>query len=199
MTVSIVAHNPRWLPALGVSLLANLALFTLMAWLQWIASPYPNIPAIQIKLLPMAEELQVSKPSPARRSSQHSPIDAEIAPAPQPDAREPEPLEQAPAAPSPEHAIQPLHRLTRLPQFLRRIEPVYPEGERTMGREASVLVEVVIDTRGRILEATILKSAGGNFDAAVLQALDQSLFAPGYIDDKEVVVRFQIPFVFRLR
>ena len=199
MTVSIVARNPRWLAALEVSLLANLALFALMAWLHWIASPYPNIPAIQIKLLPMAEELQIAKPSPARRPAAPSQTETEVAPAPQPRPEERHAQPSETAAPSPEHAIQPLHRLTRLPQFLRRIEPVYPEGERTMGREASVLVEVVIDTRGRILEATILKSAGEHFDAAVLQALDQSLFAPGYIDDKEVVVRFQIPFVFRLR
>jgi len=95
--------------------------------------------------------------------------------------------------------IVPLSEVTRFPQFLNRIEPSYPETERSAGREAQVIAEVVIDTRGRIIEVEIIKSAGPEFDRAVLESINKSSFVPGYLEGKPVVVRLQIPFKFRLR
>ena len=202
MYLSLISPSQqRNLTALGASLMVNLGLLALMAALHYVAKPHNTIPAVPIKLLPAAKTVQLAKPvTPKQRPKQPSP-QSETMPPVQPLSKAATPEERPPqvAEPTPKHTIEPLHRLTRLPQFLRRIEPSYPENERAVGKEALGLAEIVIDTRGRILEARIIKSAGADFDQAVLQALEQSLFSPGYIDDKEVVVRFQIPFRFQLR
>ena len=191
-------NDRRWLSALVWSIGFNLLLLALMAWLHYVARPHENIPAIAIKFIPSAE-LQVAKPAPPAPA----PKKRTLPQAPRATTPASEPIEELPPveppAPAPDYDVQPLHRVTRIPQFLRRIEPAYPEGERVAGHEATVLVEIVIDTRGRVLEASIVKSGGAEFDSAVLDALEQSLFTPGYIEDRAVVVRLQIPFSFRLR
>lgn len=140
------------------------------------------------------------RPTPEVRPPQPPVVEA---PAPRvqdtPPTEETQPLAaaQAAAAPPPEES-QPLARLTRLPRFSKKIEAIYPASERRAGIQASVLAEIAIDAQGNIQEVRIVKSAGAAFDAAVIEALKKSLFTPGYIDDKAVPVRFQIPFRFNL-
>ena len=108
------------------------------------------------------------------------------------------PVTNTPSSPPPAEEIQPLFRLTRQPKPLGKIEPAYPASERRAGIQASVVAEVTIDSQGNIQNVRILKSAGNAFDAAVMEALKKSTFAPGYIGDKAVPVRFQVPFRFSL-
>ena len=120
---------------------------------------------------------------------------------PAPAIAEPAPAEAEPVsapAPPPPPKAQPLFKLTRLPAFVEKHLPSYPESERASGREADVLAEVFIDHTGQVLDVTILNSAGLAFDQAVITALRESRFTPGYIDAEAVAVRFQIPFHFQL-
>ena len=94
--------------------------------------------------------------------------------------------------------VHSLSQLTRTPAFLRKIEPVYPVAERRAGSQANVLAEVTIDAQGNVLGVRIVKSAGKNFDEAVIEALKKSTFAPGYIDKEAVAVRVLVPFRFNL-
>lgn len=201
MVLSLNLTQQRYLSALTVSMMANLGLLVLMAWLHYVTEPYAKIPAIPIKLLPLAKELEIAKPSASKNKTKSLVPKKDSAPMVPAVVTDSPPINNQidEAVSSEKYAIEPLHRVTRLPQFLRRIEPVYPEDQRAVGQEAMVLVELVIDTRGRILETRIVKSAGKEFDKAVMLALEQSLFSPAYIDDREVVVRFQIPFRFQLR
>ena len=127
-----------------------------------------------------------------------------ITPAPQMAETIPQvPAVAAPSLPSPSSTppteeIQPLFRLTRPPGFLRKIEALYPASERRAGIQANVLAEVTIDSQGKVQDVRILKSAGSAFDTAVIEALKKSVFSPGYISDKPVPVRFQVPFRFNL-
>lgn len=95
--------------------------------------------------------------------------------------------------------VQPLSKLTRPPAFLRKIEPVYPRSEQRAGSQAYVLAEVTIDDKGKVLEVKIAKSAGMHFDNAVIEALNKSVFVPGYIGKEAVAVRVLVPFRFNLR
>lgn len=94
---------------------------------------------------------------------------------------------------------QPLSKLTRVPAFLRKIEPVYPLAEQRTGSQATVLAEVAIDDQGRVMAVKIAKSAGVHFDNAVIEALNKSYFTPGYIDKEAVAVRVLVPFRFNLK
>lgn len=188
-----------WGPAVAVSVLFNLALLGLMAGMRALNPQNTPFAAVRIAFLPETEAAPAAKP----------PVPPAPKPQPIPEAATPLLSAPAPAKPQQEATpaqtttpaldIQPLHRLSQAPRFLQRLDPAYPEAERASGREAQLLVEVVVDTHGRVLEATIVKSGGPHFDKAVLSAIKQSLFAPGYIDGQPVVVRFQIPFRFQLR
>lgn len=94
--------------------------------------------------------------------------------------------------------VQPLSKLSRPPVFLRKIEPVYPAAEQRAGSQANILAEVTIDENGKVREVRIVKSAGKNFDDAVIDALKNSIFVPGYIDKEAVAVRVFVPFRFNL-
>jgi len=61
------------------------------------------------------------------------------------------------------------------------------------------LAEITLDANGKLLEIKILKSAGSYFDNAVIEAIKQSTFTPGYIEKQAVAVRVLVPFRFKLK
>lgn len=91
------------------------------------------------------------------------------------------------------------HRLSKLPSFRVRSEPVYPNSERMSGAEARVLAEIYLDERGAVDDVVIKKSGGKLFDKAVIDAVRQSSFHPGYMGEKAVPAVVQIPYSFKLR
>lgn len=192
-----VFNRNGWVLAVAVSITFNLALLGAMTQMRVLVPQRTQYDAVRIAFLPETKSppaIQPSSPKPRPAPQAASPQTAVA------EAAAPEQLStSAETQPSSTLDIQPLHRLSQVPRFLQRIEPAYPEAERVSGREAHLVVEVVVDIRGRVLEASIVKSGGPHFDRAALEAVKQSLFVPGYIDGQAVVVRFQIPFRFQLR
>jgi len=92
-----------------------------------------------------------------------------------------------------------VHRVSKLPFFKTQVAPVYPYSERSAGVEARVIAEVYINERGGVDDVKIVKSAGKSFDEAVLRAVKDSTFSPGYLEGLPVAVKVQIPFAFKLR
>ncbi|TAJ79480.1 MAG: energy transducer TonB [Gallionellaceae bacterium] len=139
-------------------------------------------------------------PPPPEESPAVTPPVPQVAEA-QPQATPPQPAPPSVAAPNnppPDEEAQPLFRLTRIPSFKKRLEAAYPASERRAGIQAYVLTEVTIDVQGNVVDVRILTSAGSAFDTAVMDALKKSVFSPGYIGDKAVRVRVQIPYRFSL-
>lgn len=93
---------------------------------------------------------------------------------------------------------RPLHQVTAAPKFRDRAEPVYPESMRRDGREGVVVLEVEVDESGRAAAVTVAESAGPEFDAAAVAAVNASVFEPARIGDAPVRVRIRIPVTFRL-
>lgn len=67
------------------------------------------------------------------------------------------------------------------------------------GNEARVMAEIYLDERGAVDDVVIKKSGGRLFDKAVLEAVRQSSFHPGYMGDKAMPTVIQMPFTFKLR
>lgn len=109
----------------------------------------------------------------------------------------PRPAGQPAATGKPQY--YPFYRLSKLPAFRYRIDPAYPRSERNAGVEARVLVEVRLNDGGEVVEAVIRKSGGKPFDQAVLEAVRQSSFSPGYAGEKPVPAILQIPYAFKLK
>lgn len=146
--------------------------------------------------LPKPQLTETPAVTPVPPSPQTAQMSPEAPPQVSPPSPPPETTTQI-NSPQPEE-IQPLFRLTRQPKPLGKIEPAYPASERRAGIQANVVAEVTIDARGEVQDVRILKSAGSAFDTAVIEALRKSTFSPGYIGDKAVPVRFQVPFRFNL-
>lgn len=86
------------------------------------------------------------------------------------------------------------------PRAVRRIEPAYPAGARAAGFEGTVVVNLNIDERGRILRAWVAESnAAEVLIASALDAAYQFEFEPGRWRGAAVPCTVAIPFQFRLK
>ncbi len=93
----------------------------------------------------------------------------------------------------------PIYRLTALPRFVHKEEPIYPDQLRRLGKEATVKLELLIDADGSVRNIRVLKSAGTKFDQAAIDAIRASRFAPGNVNGRAVPVLMRVPVRFRLR
>jgi TonB family protein len=178
------------------------------------STPKPPVPKKQDPVKPMetppkikSEPPKAPPPKPPERQvipekqlplNQPTPPKAQPEPAPQP---EPVPVTQpeADTQPAPLPRPIPIFQLTSMPRFARYVEPEYPAIMRSLGQDASVKVEVLIDSKGQPRKVTILKSGGEEFDNAVIAALMQSTFIPGNVEGKPVAVLWRTQIKFRLK
>lgn len=207
-----------WTPPVAVSLLLHAALLVLVAHQMSTSGPDKvQLQTIAVELLgqaPMSAskpQVQPSKPvvpvQPLQKPARLEPVP--VVDAVSQDTQTTAVTAEKTSASSQESSsvteanssaliVHSLSQLTRTPAFLRKIEPVYPVAERRAGSQANVLAEVTIDDQGNVLGVRIVKSAGKNFDEAVIEALKKSMFVPGYIDREAVAVRVLVPFRFNL-
>lgn len=181
------------------SLLFNLALLFLATLIHSGAKQFTHSSAIQIKYLP---GLARQKKTVSVQKKKSAIVEKQIKKVIKTDSKTTQTSDAPEEVTNNEKSlpdIVPLSEVTKFPQFLNRREPFYPEAERSAGREAKVIAEIVVDTRGRVIDVAIIKSAGTEFDNAVLESIKKSSFVPGYKEGRPVVVRLQIPFSFKLR
>lgn len=87
------------------------------------------------------------------------------------------------------------------PEVLSGPLPIYPELLRQAGVQGEVLLEVVVDTTGRVLAPSIviISATHPGFVAAARQALLPTLFRPAMVGGRAVQTRVRIPYAFALR
>jgi TonB family protein len=81
---------------------------------------------------------------------------------------------------------------------IRSVLPVYPEVARLAGLEGKVFVRIWVDKEGKCRKAEILRSTDDIFNEPALEAAQQFLFTPAYMNNGPVSVWMAVPFVFRL-
>jgi TonB family protein len=192
------SHGKQIWPFVLLAVLGHI--FTLLFFLSDPPSPGPvHHQEINISLeASLSDSIPAARTIPEAKPHQPEALETPLPVQDSPAAEAAPPPVTAPAAAAPPQESQPLSSLTRLPRFSKKIDAIYPATERRAGIQASVLAEIAIDAQGNIQEVRIVKSAGAAFDTAVIEALKKSQFTPGYIDDKAVPVRFQVPFRFNL-
>lgn len=84
------------------------------------------------------------------------------------------------------------------PRLVRFVEARYPTGARERGEEATVVLQLTIDPSGRVTEATVLESAGAEFDQAALEAVRQFEFVPARRGGRPVAARIRYRYRFTL-
>lgn len=108
----------------------------------------------------------------------------------------------APASPSAEGApaaglsegVAPV--LTKPPQILKFVEAPFPESAPTEQTDAVVILDLLLDEGGNVLDARVNQSAGYAFDTAALTAAKQFTFSPAEIDNTPAPIRIQYRYGF---
>ena len=94
---------------------------------------------------------------------------------------------------------RPANRVSVPARLLVSAPIAYPSQARAADIEASVPLEIVVDTQGRVVDARPLFAVGYGFDAAALQAIRAYRFAPAQHLGRAVRVRMRWSVQFRLR
>ena len=106
-------------------------------------------------------------------------------------------IDDFPPPPDPEETYE-FVAVSQKPKINHRVSPKYPELARKAGVEGMVVVKVLIDKKGNVEKAEILKSVP-MLDEAAVAAVKQFKFQPGKQRDKFVKVWMSIPFRFSLK
>jgi VWFA-related protein/TonB family protein len=104
---------------------------------------------------------------------------------------------EAPKQPGDEAAKPPLSGGVLNGKALRLPVPIYPHAARNSGAQGRVVVEVMIDEQGRVVEARAVSGHSFLLQAAV-QAARQARFTPALLSGQPVKVRGTINYVFTL-
>jgi protein TonB len=146
---------------------------------------------------------QIQKPPPPARPK--IPIEAEDEDIPEDLTIEEEMFEfdqqteeLPPPPPEEEEPIVPFYALSDKPVEIKRVNPVYPELAKKAGIEGTVVVKVLVNTKGDVEKVEVLKSHP-LLDEAAIDAAKQFKFKPGKQRDKFVKVWVSIPFNFKLK
>lgn len=84
------------------------------------------------------------------------------------------------------------------PRFLHQEKPMYPIKARRLGKEGKVVLTLLIDENGNLLNVEVLEKAGYGFTEAAVEAVRKSTFLPAKKDGKTIASRALLPIRFRL-
>lgn len=88
--------------------------------------------------------------------------------------------------------------LTRAPELIEEVLPVYPDEAIAAGIEGDVQVQVTIETDGSVGDPQVVEGLGHGCDEAALDAARQLRFTPAEVDDQVQAIRIVYTFSFRL-
>jgi TonB family protein len=78
---------------------------------------------------------------------------------------------------------------TKPPTLLVSVEPIYPEEAIREHVEGDVVLQLEIDTGGRVSAVQVVTPAGHGLDEAAVEAAKQFVFSPAELDGKPIAVR----------
>ena len=77
-------------------------------------------------------------------------------------------------------------------KLIKKVEPVYPEIAQFVPVRGPVILEVVANEKGKVVEAKIVKGGNPVVQKPVFEAVKQWRYSPTYVDGKAVSVKFGV-------
>jgi len=114
-----------------------------------------------------------------------------VAKAPDDEKLRPGDLDSLPV-PSDEYLV------TLMPQLKTEVRVAYPPESRKKGVQGAVVMDLLIDTTGKVREATLVEGPNQELSQAALVAAKGFQFSPAAIKDKPVAVRIRYTYRFVL-
>ena len=90
-----------------------------------------------------------------------------------------------------------ISELDQPPEPRRQISPVFPPEAKRMSLSGRVVVEFIVTTEGRVIDAKVVSSSDSIFNNYALDAVRKWVFTPGEKGGKKVNTRVQISIPFR--
>jgi TonB family protein len=81
--------------------------------------------------------------------------------------------------------------MTREPELLQSVEPIFPGDARDAGVSGDVTLRLTLGADGKVQKADVVQPAGHGFDEAAVAAALQLVFRPAEIDGKPGVVQIE--------
>jgi periplasmic protein TonB len=91
-----------------------------------------------------------------------------------------------------------LDDLDRVPEAVLQPAPVFPVAMRREAESATVSVEFIVDTTGRVLDPVVFESTHTGFNDAALAGVSRWKFRAGIRAGKKVNTRMRVPIVFKI-
>lgn len=85
------------------------------------------------------------------------------------------------------------------PELIHRVDPRYPEAARMARLQGTVVLQAVIDEKGRVTDVQIVKSMPLGLDQASVNAVRQWRFRPATLHGRPVKVYYSLTIDFTLR
>jgi TonB family protein len=208
-------ENNRLKVATLISLLFHIGLFFI------VFPEFKAVEATKAKEKPVVSIKKFKLPPPPKHQPQKRQavvVKGKVVPIPDPNPDEPEPSreyveyveEYVPPAPDtefdfgiPADTPGPLRvgGDVKKPVRTKYVPPVYPELARKARIQGIVIVEAIIDRKGDVIQASVLRSPGKayGFDDAALKAVKQWKFKPATLNKKPVDVYYNLTVIFKLR
>lgn len=105
----------------------------------------------------------------------------------------------AAAAPLQEKAVDENGKPIDVPKLVKKVNPAYPaeaKKEKVMG---AVVLEILIDQKGKVAEAKAVKSVDDRLSKAAIDAVKQWEYEPAKVEGKPVKVKASVTVMFRLQ
>jgi periplasmic protein TonB len=87
-------------------------------------------------------------------------------------------------------------RIDQEPEALDKVLPEYPKEAEEQGLTSQVILLVTTDAQGRVVDARVQTSGGGDFDAAALAAARKTRYKPYIREGRQQAARFTVKYAF---
>ena len=94
------------------------------------------------------------------------------------------------------HANKTPGKVTKVPKLVHIERATLPAEAQSLAASAAVVLELAIDTQGKVESANVIESAGEQLDKAAVDAALKFEFEPAEIDDQPSAVRIKYRYVF---
>ncbi len=146
------------------------------------------------------------KPAAPRKEWVKPALNQQIVPAPIPT----QPVVSTPKEPPPQQeynvgtegtsstVVSRIPQLINLSDLRAILQRFYPEQARAEGRQATVALDLHIDTDGHVQNVDVVRSGGADFDEAAIRAVKLLRFTPAFLGSQRVGVKMRQAIQFKL-
>lgn len=88
--------------------------------------------------------------------------------------------------------------ISKMPRIKSEVRVPYPPEARQKNIEGAVVMDILIDEKGKVRKATLIEGPGYGLNEAALNAIYKFEFQPAYVDNKAVAVQIRYSYRFLL-